>query len=560
VSGHADSVLSARGLGVAYGAHAALADLDLDLARGETLAVVGESGSGKSTLARALLGLLPPSADDVRGTVRLDGREFAAGAERAWAGVRGSRLGYVPQDTQAAFDPLIPVGAQVAEVLEAHGTAREAARARVRELFLEVGLARADHLVHALPERLSGGERQRAAIAAALALDPAVLIADEPTSALDGVNARGLIDLLDRLRRARGLALLWISHDLRAVAARADRVLVLAAGRVVESGDVLEVFVRPAHAATRGLLAGLPRASAPAPRPGATGAGRAAGLGRASGARDAGNGDDGDGHGRAVLSVRELASEQGRGGSFERARAFGLSGISFELRRGEITVLLGESGSGKSTLLRALLALEHGARGSALLEAPAVSAGAATDLLAVRGRALAEGRGRIGWIPQEPGAALDPRATLVESVAEPALARGVPAAEARARAIAVLAACGLSRELAGRLPHELSGGERQRGNLARAFAQGPSVLLLDEPTSNLDPPVAARIAELVRELVAEHALAALWVTHDVALARSLASRALVLEGGRIVESGAAGEVLRAPRSEAGRRLVDAVFP
>lgn len=256
------SILSVRGLAVAYtsAAHSrvALDGIDFDLAREETLAIVGESGCGKSTLALSLLGLLPANARITRGALQFEGRSLDLENSSSWNDLRGIRLGYVPQDTQAAFDPLLSIGRQIAELFLLRGATPESAMARTLELLGEVGLRDARELARELPERLSGGQRQRAAIAAALAQDPVVLIADEPTSALDPVHGRALIDLLDRLRRARGLAWLWISHDLQAVAARADRTLILYAGRVLELGPSREIAENPLHPYTRLLVRSLP--------------------------------------------------------------------------------------------------------------------------------------------------------------------------------------------------------------------------------------------------------------------------------------------------------------
>jgi oligopeptide/dipeptide ABC transporter ATP-binding protein len=255
-------LLSVRNLAVDYGAHSratsALAGVDFDLARGESLAIAGESGSGKSTLALAVLGLLPRSARITGGSLLYQGRELSTLARDQWPALRGKQLGYVPQDGRSAFDPLLSVGAQIEQLLKLREETRHAATSRSLELLREVGLDQAQDLARELPGRLSGGQLQRASIAAAIAQDPQLLVADEPTSALDPAHARALIDVLDGLRRKRGLALLWISHDLRAIEARATRVIVLYAGRAVESGPAREVIGAPRHPYTRLLVRSLP--------------------------------------------------------------------------------------------------------------------------------------------------------------------------------------------------------------------------------------------------------------------------------------------------------------
>jgi len=260
--------------------------------------------------------------------------------------------------------------------------------------------------------------------------------------------------------------------------------------------------------------------------------------------------------GSSLLEVRELCARPGGRGLFERGRTleFELAGISFELGAGELLALLGESGSGKSSLLRALLGLEPVASGSVTLRLPT----GAIDLLALGARERRRALARIGWIPQDPGAALDPRASVLESVAEMLLAHcRERAGPARARAQACLEACGISRAQAARLPHQLSGGERQRAVLARALVLEPAVLLLDEPTSSLDASIAAHLVDTVVELVRARRLGALWVTHDVELARCCSDRVLVLDAGRIVERGDTAQLLAAPRSPAAQRLLRA---
>lgn len=256
------NLLSVRNLRVVYqnATHSVIAldGVDFDLAQDETLAIVGESGSGKSTLALSLLGLLPHSARISAGEISFEGRRLELDKPDTWRALRGSKIGYVPQDTQAAFDPLVTIGTQIAELFLLRGETRAQASAHALDALAEVGLENARELARELPERLSGGQRQRAAVAAALVADPRLLIADEPTSALDPLHARALIDVLERLRRKRSFALLWVSHDLEAVAARAGRTAILYAGRVLELGGARDVAKHPLHPYTRLLLRSLP--------------------------------------------------------------------------------------------------------------------------------------------------------------------------------------------------------------------------------------------------------------------------------------------------------------
>jgi len=516
-------LLSARGLSVVDRAgHVLLQPVDLALHAGECLGLVGESGSGKSLTALALLGLLPPGLR-AYGMLRQGNEpaEFLI-ASPAHAALRGRVLGWVPQDPLAALHPLRSVGAQLVETLRAvRGLPRDAARAESAALLARVQLPGPHAALARFPHQFSGGQRQRVAIALALSTQPRVLVADEPTSALDARIARDILDLLDRLRREDGLALLLVSHDLPLVGEYAQRLLVLRQGEVVERGDTRAVFAAPAHAYTRTLLA----ADRLAPLPPA-------------------------GSGAPVLLRGEGLRVRYRG-----APRAALDDVALELRRGEGLALVGESGSGKSTLGRVLLRLLRGAQGRVLLHE---ADGRVHDLAALPASRLRALRARTGVVFQDPYASLDPRQRVADIVAEPLRIHGRGDGVARrARAAALLVDVGLEADLLDRYPHQFSGGQRQRIAIARALATDPELLVCDEAVSALDAHQRAAVLALLARLKRERGLALLFVTHDLAAAAAVAERIAVLEAGRIVEQGPTADVLAAPRHPHTRALLAA---
>ncbi len=509
----AESVAAARGVAVA-GLVVALPDgrrigpIDFTLAPGECLGVVGESGSGKSLAAQALAGLLSPGIV-AGGRVVVDGVAFDP-AQRPPPGWCGARVGYVFQDALAALHPLRTIGAQLAETLRAHG--RDAGGEAVADALREVALDPA--LASAHPHRLSGGQRQRALIALALAPQPALLLADEPTSALDVGVQREVLDLLQRLRRARGLALVFIGHDLAVVAELADRLLVLRDGAVVEQDRAAEVLAQPRADYTRALVAAQqPRVDRP----------------------DAPSG----------APLVEAASLRVR---YPQSSRDAVDGVDLSLAAGEALALVGESGCGKSTLARALLGLQRRAPGGRL-----VLCGTPVDALDAAGwKAL---RRRVQVVFQDPYASLDPRQTVATILAEPRRIHGLP--WTRDWLAARLAEVGLDETALDRYPHAFSGGQRQRIAIARALALDPELLVCDEAVSALDALFRAQVLDLLAALRRSRGLALLFVTHDLGVARALCERVAVMQHGRIVETGASDRVLDSPTHPYTRALLAA---
>ncbi|ALE72880.1 ABC transporter ATP-binding protein [Pseudonocardia sp. EC080610-09] len=531
------ALLQVRGLEVTYRGSAgpvhAVRGIDLDVGPGEVVAVVGESGSGKSTLAQAVIGLLPEAGAVTAGTVTLDGRELTGLPEKRYRTVRGAGIGLVPQDPGVALNPVQRVGAQVAEVLRAHGLAdRRSAPARAVELLEQAGLPDPGTRAGQYPHELSGGMRQRVLIAIAIAAGPSLVIADEPTSALDATVARRILDHLDTLRRDLGTALLLITHDLAVAADRADRIVVMREGRVVEQGVPSALLADAADPYTRELLAaapGLAVTAPPAPAPVAAGA-------------------------APVAEVRDLVKEfplPRRRGEWRRRTHRAVDGVSFTVARGETLALVGESGSGKSTTARLLLRMEDPTSGRVLI--------GGDDVTTVRGGEWRALRRRAQLIYQNPYASLDPRFAVRETVTEPLRAFGVgTAAEQDARAAELVGRVALPAGVLDRRPAELSGGQRQRVAIARALALSPDLVVCDEPVSALDVSVQAQVLELLAELQERDGLAYLFISHDLAVVRRVAHRTGVLRDGRLRELRPTAELFDDPRDDHTRELLAAI--
>ncbi|RVU14317.1 ABC transporter ATP-binding protein [Methylobacterium oryzihabitans] len=518
-------LLAIRGLTVAYGGRTVLHGLDLDIARGETVALVGESGSGKSQAALAVMGLLPERAA-VSGSARFDGTELVGLPRPALDRIRGARIGMVFQEPMTALDPLFTVGHQIALPLRAHRglTGRQAAT-RARELLRLVELRDAEARLTAYPHELSGGERQRVMIAMALACEPDLLIADEPTTALDVTVQARILALLNDLKQRLGMAMLFVSHDLRLVRRIAGRTAVMRAGRLVEVGPTERLFAAPAAPETRDLVAAEPAGRKAPPPPGSP----------------------------VVLEARNVAvSYPGRGGRPWRPapRRVAVAGIDLAVRAGETLGLVGESGSGKSSLGRALLRLEPSA-GIVRFED--------RDLTALSRAALRPLRRGFQPVFQDPHGSLSPRMSAGAIVTEGLRVHApeLGARERDARAAAAFAEVRLDPGTRHRPPHAFSGGQRQRIAIARAMILRPRLVVLDEPTSALDRTVQRDIVALLRDLQAAHGLAYVFISHDLAVVRALSDRVLVLRDGRAVEHGPVDTVLETPREDYTRALVAA---
>ncbi|QIS43369.1 ABC transporter ATP-binding protein [Clavibacter capsici] len=532
--------LRVEDLRVSFGGVRVVHGVSLRIAPGECLALVGTSGSGKSVTARSLLGLAGSGADVRADVLEVAGRDLRTAGPREWRRVRGSGVGLVLQDALSSLDPLRPIGREIGDALRLHGMRDARARqARVLELLERVGMPDPAIRVRQRSGELSGGLRQRALLAAALALDPPLLVADEPTTALDATVQARIIDLLADLR-TRGQATLLVSHDLAVVARLADRVAVMHDGRVVEEGPVADVLRAPAHRRTRALVAAVP-----------TGVPRGVPLSEArleaarTPVEPAAASPPAD-HPVVLRASGLRRAFPGPGGSLRTA----VDDVSLEVRRGRTLGLVGGSGSGKTTVARLLLALEQPDAGEVTLDGEAWSG--------IPERARRFRRPRVGAVYQDPLASFDPRWTVDRILRDALAVAGRSGAEAVDSPATLLAQVGLDPALLPRRPARLSGGQRQRVAIARALAARPDVLICDEPVSALDIAVQAQVLDLLDELQRRLGLGLLLISHDLGVVGHMSDEVAVMSEGRIVERGSAADVLARPAHPVTRALLAAV--
>ena len=502
--------------------------LTLSVRPGQVVAIVGESGSGKSTTAHAALGLLPAGGRIVGGSITLGGHDVTHADDKAFRRHRGPVVGLVPQDPMVALNPTLRIGEQVAEAVRRRGVPKRSVGVEVVEVLERAGVDDAGRRARQYPHELSGGQRQRVLIAIALAGHPRLLIADEPTSALDATVQRRILDHLDRLVAETGTSLLLITHDLGVAVDRADHLVVMSQGRIVEEGVPADVVTSPQHEYTQRLIAaapGLGRHRRPAPAPPV---------------------DD------PVLRFVGVTKDfESRGGIGRRESVRVLDDLTLDVHRGRTLALVGESGSGKTTALRIAMGLERPTSGKVLFDG--------VDVASTNRTALRALRRRFQFVHQNPFAALDPKFSVRDLVAEPLESFGIGDRASRTETVTrLLDQVALPASYLGRRSAELSGGQRQRVAIARALALEPELLLLDEPVSALDVSVQAQILDLLVDLQRELGLSYVLVSHDLAVVAEIAHHVAVLDGGRIVEEGTTEQVFTQPATPLTRALLEAV--
>ncbi|MFN8049025.1 MAG: ABC transporter ATP-binding protein [Ancrocorticia sp.] len=519
---------------------------NLTIYPGQTVAIVGESGSGKSTTAAAVIGLLPGTGRVTGGTIEFDGRDITHQSEKEWVELRGSGIGMVPQDPMSNLNPVWRVGTQVKEALKANNVVPSSeVGARVAQVLEEAGLPDAERRAKQFPHEFSGGMRQRVLIAIGLAADPKLLIADEPTSALDVTVQRRILDHLALQTRERGTAVLFITHDLGLAAERAEQLIVMHRGRVVESGPALEILQNPMHPYTKRLVSAAPSLASQ----------------RIETAHEqgievteeeltgSGAGSESD---ETIISVRNLVKEfDVRGAKGEAKVLRAVDDVTFDVRTGTTLALVGESGSGKSTVANMILNLLDPTSGKVLFKGE--------DLSTLDSKRLFEMRRKLQVVFQNPYGSLDSTYSIYRIVEEPLRVHGIGSRKERtAKIVDLLDRVALPRSVMRRYPNELSGGQRQRVAVARALALDPEVVVLDEAVSALDVLVQDQILQLLNQLQADLGLTYLFITHDLAVVRLLADDVVVMEQGRIVEKATADELFSNPQEKYTRELIDAV--
>jgi peptide/nickel transport system ATP-binding protein len=562
-----------------------VSEISFSVSAGEVLGLVGESGSGKTTIGLALLGHARRGVAIRSGEVRLDGLDLLTLTPGKLRAVRGARVAYVPQDPAAALNPALRVGTQLEEVLKVHPDVVDDPGARVTEVLGEVRLDGGTSLLRRYPHQLSGGEQQRVALAMAFLCRPSLIVLDEPTTGLDVSTQRHILETIRNLCQSYGVAAVYVSHDLAVVGGLVANVAVLYAGRIIELGPTAKVFGAPAHPYTRGLLAAVPspeRAQVLAgiegqpPRPGRRPVGCSF-ASRCDFAIDACRAamppllriegrivrciraDEPEHWGRIstapVSSIAELEATAPILAVHDLAASYGsvqvLSGVNLEVGAERCLAVIGESGSGKTTLARCIVGMHSNWLGTITYRGQPLSPGA-------RDRPMETLR-RIQYVFQNPYTSLNPRKTVGQIISQPLEHFGGDSASERTRRVAqVLDETSLGSEFLGRYPDELSGGERQRVAIARALVVEPDLLVCDEVTSALDVSVQASIVELLRSLQRERQLAMVFVTHNLALVRSIAQTAVVFREGRIVDGGPIERVLEHPSDPYTVRLMDDV--
>ena len=550
-------VLSMRGVDIAFGTAKnplpTVFDINLDIYPGETVAIVGESGSGKSTTAHSILGLIPGGGRVTGGTITLDGQDITNFTEKQFTGIRGNTVGLIPQDPMSNLNPVWTIGHHIKESLRYNNIATGSeAHQRAIELLDEAGMKESSRRVDEYPHQFSGGMRQRALISAGLAARPSLLIADEPTSALDVTVQQQILDHLDKLTDQLGTAVMLITHDLGLAAERAQRIIVMSQGRIVETGPALEILQDPHHPYTKKLVAAAPSLSAR--RSDVAAHSLTPAVAKPLSAQV---GDDGATNvasdkkplieAKNLTKIYQVRNEK----PWKKKEFVAAQDISFYLDRGRTLALVGESGSGKSTVAQMVLGLLKPTSGTITFNGQDVTNLGRKQELAFRRH--------VQPVFQNPYGSIDPMYSVFSTISEPLrIYKMGNEKEHEKRVRELLDMVAMPQSMMHRYPGELSGGQRQRVAIARALALRPDALILDEAVSALDVLVQSQVLELLNNLQRQMDLTYLFITHDLAVVKQIADETLVMRSGEIVERGQTDDLFANPREEYTQRLLDSI--
>jgi peptide/nickel transport system ATP-binding protein len=540
--------------------------LDLKIAKGECLGVVGESGSGKSLSSLSLLGLLPKSARITQGSIQYNGGdhpiEIVGAKEKVLQSIRGKEIAMIFQEPMSSLNPVIKCGEQVAEALRLHKNLNKAeAKAKTIEWFNEVKLPRAENIYNSYPHQLSGGQKQRVMIAMAMCCEPKLLIADEPTTALDVTVQNDILNLIAQLQKARGMSVIFISHDLAVVAQIADRIAVMHSGNKVEEANAKEIFQNASDPYTKGLIACRPPENyrlKKLPTVGdflkdpdydkkldrlkITKEERATDLKKIYDAQE-------------ILKVRSLKTYFPiQKGIFQKTVGYvkAVDDVSFEVKKGETLGLVGESGCGKTTLGRSILQLVPPTSGEVFFKGDSL-----VDLSEMEMRKY---RRQMQIIFQDPYSSLNPRMTIGNAILEPMMVHSIGEnnQQRKERVIDIMETVGLEADHFRRYPHEFSGGQRQRVCIARALGLSPEFIICDESVSALDVSVQAQVLNLLNELKEKHGFTYVFISHDLSVIKYMSDRVMVMNQGKIVEEGEADQLYSDPKHPYTQKLLASI--
>ena len=554
-----NTILEVKNLSVAFSGRTVVEGLTLTLMRGETLGIVGESGSGKSVSTMALMGLLPKNAT-VTGQAMLDGINLLEQNEEQMRSIRGRRISMIFQEPMTSLNPVQKCGEQVMEMMKAHANSElkiqdSELKQRVISLFTEVLLPRPEKIFDSYPHEISGGQKQRVMIAMALINNPDIIIADEPTTALDVTVQKTILELLKSLQSKYGISIIFITHDLGVISQIADRILVMYRGKMIEEGPASQILLHPTEPYTQGLLACRPPLDSRPKR-----------LPTVEEFLNGSTGSDNDySTPTAQPTLQPLISVRNLDVTYTLKKSLfgkplqtlkGVDNISFDIFEGETLGLVGESGCGKSTLGRAMLRLIENSAGSVSYRGTPLS-----ELSAKQMRSL---RPKLQIIFQDPYSSLNPRITVGEAIAEPlkvhrsSLSSSSSSSSITSITKDLMQQVGLNPDWYNRYPHELSGGQRQRVCIARALILQPELVVCDESVSALDVSVQAQVLNLLNDLKDRYHYTYLFITHDLSVVHYMADRIMVMQKGKIVESGTPDDLFKNPQTDYTRMLIDSI--